>query len=157
MRGEAAAELLNKSRSQAMYLYNIGNEAAGDHAVGRWERELKKDFHSSAVCACQWPRVQLMTLVSGLLPAGPACLIIASIVCSISRCSSGAALSLFVCWSIWTSPLFNVCTVAGSCSGTSQLQSRVFTLFIHSVCTSVVQCCLVICQSGRKAVVVGRE
>lgn len=32
-RGEAVAELLNKSRSQAMYLYDIHNEAAGDRAV----------------------------------------------------------------------------------------------------------------------------
>lgn len=38
VKGEAAAELLNKSRSQAMYLYDIGNEAAGDRAVSCGEK-----------------------------------------------------------------------------------------------------------------------
>lgn len=37
---EAAAELLNKSRSQAVYLYDIDNEAAGDRTIRRTKRSL---------------------------------------------------------------------------------------------------------------------
>lgn len=67
-----------------MYLYDIGNEAAGDHAVSSWEGEKKKDLHKlRSVCLSVTPSTDDDFSEWSTSPRSCS-LITASIVCSIT-------------------------------------------------------------------------